>query len=128
LKFFDILMNLYTELILDHYQNPRNWGTLSKDSYFVKVTNPLCGDYIEMQAKFKNDKLREIKFKGQGCVVSRASASMLTEYALGKRKNQLKKIDKKIMIKLLGIELGVNRIKCGLLPLEALKKLLILAK
>lgn len=117
-------MSIYSELILDHYQNPRNYGTISKPTKKVSVSNPLCGDRIELMVIVDKDAIREIKFQGVGCAISKASASMLTEYALGKSKQQLKKLDRDFIIKLLGIELGVNRIKCALLPLEALKKLL----
>ncbi|KKP85772.1 MAG: Nitrogen fixation protein NifU [Candidatus Roizmanbacteria bacterium GW2011_GWA2_35_8] len=80
-------MSIYSELILDHYQN-----------------------------------------QGIGCAISKASSSMLTEYLKGKAKDELQKLDKDFMIKMLGIDLGINRIKCALLPLEALKKLLVINK
>ncbi len=74
----------------------------------------------------KNDKVSDIKFSGKGCAISQASASLLTDYAKGKRKEDLKKLDRNFMIRTLGIELGPNRIKCALLPLEALYKLISL--
>jgi len=116
-------MNIYSELILDHYQNPRNYGKISKPTFSSKVSNPLCGDEIELTVKIKDKKVAEIKFQGKGCAISKASASMLTEYLKEKPEVELKKIDKDFIIKMLGIELGVNRIKCALLPLEAIKKL-----
>ena len=78
-----------------------------------------------MDALFEKDKVKQIKFKGQGCAISQASASILTDYVLNKAKEELKKLDKDFMIKLLGIELGPTRIRCALLPLEALHKLII---
>ena len=116
-------MSLYSELILDHYQNPRNFGEVNHPTHQSKVSNPLCGDKIKMTVKIEKNKVADIKFEGVGCAVSKASASMLTEYLKGKTKEELQKVDKKFIIKMLGIELGVNRIKCALLPLEALKKL-----
>ncbi len=116
-------MSIYSEIILDHYQNPRNFGKLNRPTNKSKVSNPLCGDEIEMSVVVKNNMIKEVKFKGQGCAISLASSSMLTEYLKGKYVVQLKKIDKDFIIKMLGIELGVNRIKCALLPLEALKNL-----
>lgn len=77
-----------------------------------------------MDVKLINSILKDIKFKGQGCAISIASASMLTEKAKGKKKEDLIKWDKDFIIKMLGIELNVNRIKCALLPLEALQKIL----
>ena len=118
-------MNIYSEIILDHYQNPRNFGTIKNPSKKTVIFNPSCGDRIELDIIFSKDKIKEIKFRGEGCAISLASASILTGYTLHKAKDELKKLDKDSMIKLLGIELGPNRIKCALLSLEALSKLLI---
>lgn len=117
-------MSIYQEIILEHYKNPRNFGTLKSPSKKTSVSNPSCGDKIEMDVVFTGKKIMEIKFSGQGCAISQAAASLLTEYSKGKTNEELQKLDKEFMIKLLGIELGPNRIKCALLPLEALHKLL----
>ncbi len=117
-------MSIYSELILDHYQNPRNLGRIKNATGSIHVSNPLCGDKIEMTVDVEKGRIRDIKFEGVGCAVSTASSSMLTEYAKSRKVKDLKKIDQKFMIELLGIKLGVNRIKCALLPLEALHKLL----
>ena len=118
-------MNIYSELVLDHYRYPRNFGSLKNPSKKSVIFNPSCGDRIEMDALFEKDKVKQIKFKGQGCAISQASASILTVQVEGKSKEDLKKINKDSMIKLLGIELGPTRIRCALLPLEALHKLII---
>lgn len=117
-------MTLYSEIILDHYQAPRNRGKIKDSTAQCHVSNPLCGDQIDMEIKVKDGVVSDIKFEGVGCAISTASASMLTEYAKGKKITDLKKMDQKSIIELLGIELGVNRIKCALLPLEALHKLI----
>jgi len=117
-------MNIYQDLILDHYHHPHNKGKIDKPSESVKVNNPLCGDKIEMTVNFEKNKVKEIKFEGEGCVISTASASMLTDFAKNKTKEELKKLDSKFIIKLLGIDLGMTRIKCAVLPLEALHKLI----
>jgi len=77
-----------------------------------------------MTVNFEKNKVKEIKFEGEGCVISTASASMLTDFAKNKTKEELKKLDSKFIIKLLGIDLGMTRIKCAVLPLEALHKLI----
>ena len=118
-------MNIYRELILEHYKSPHNYGSIKNPSKRSVIFNPSCGDRIELDIILSKNKVEEIKFRGQGCAISQASASILTDYVQGKLKKDLKKIDKEFMIKLLGIELGPNRIKCALLPLEALYKLLI---
>ena len=118
------MSSIYTEIILDHYQNPRNFGEVKNPTREVEVNNTLCGDRIKMMIILDKEKVTEIKFTGVGCAISIASASMLTEHVKGKTKEQLKKIDKKFITKMLGVNLGVNRIKCALLALEALKRLL----
>jgi len=117
-------MNIYQDIILDHYHHPHNFGNLNKFSKSIQVSNPLCGDKIGMTVNFEKNEIKEIKFQGEGCVISTASASMLTDYAKNKSKHELKKLDSKFIIKMLGIDLGLNRIKCAVLPLEALHKLL----
>lgn len=117
-------MNIYKDLILDHYHRPHNQGKLNKSDRLAIVDNPLCGDRIEMTVNFEKNKIKKIKFQGEGCVISKASASLLSDYAKGKSKQELKKLDSKFIIKMLGIGLGINRIKCAVLPLEALHKLI----
>lgn len=116
-------MSIYQEIILDHYRNPRNKGKLDKASGTIALSNPLCGDEIEMQIKEENGVIIEAAFSGKGCAISQASSSMLTEYVKGKTKEELKKIDKDVITEMLGIELSPNRLKCALLPMEALLKL-----
>ena len=118
-------MNLYQDFILDHYKNPQNFGTLVAPDKKVIVNNPLCGDKIEMSIKLKKGKMNEIAFTGEGCAISLAAASMLTNYAKGKPSSQLQKLDRSFILKLLGIELSPNRLKCALLPLEGLHKLIM---
>ena len=118
-------MNIYQDIILDHYHHPHNLGKIDRPDGSISVNNPLCGDKIEMTINFQNNKVKDIKFQGEGCVISTASASLLTDFVKNKTKQELKKLDSKFIIKMLGIDLGMNRIKCALLPLEALHKLLV---
>lgn len=117
-------MTIYKEIILESFKNPKNYGKMAHASKSIAVANPLCGDVISMSVKLKGDKIEDIKFVGAGCVISQALSSRLTQYVKGKKKTKLRKLDRDFMIKLLGIELGPNRIKCAMLPLEALQKLL----
>lgn len=117
-------MNIYSELILDHYQNPRNFGKLKKPTKKTVIFNPSCGDRIELDIILAKNKIKDIKFRAQGCAISQASASMLTDTIKGKAKEDLQKLDKDFIITMLGVDLGPNRIKCALLPLEALQRLL----
>lgn len=117
-------MSIYRDIILDHYQNPRNFGKLKKPTATVDVSNLLCGDKIQMDIKEDRGVIKDISFSGEGCAISKASASMLTEFAKGKPKDELRKIDKTFIINMVGFELSPNRLKCALLPLEALIKIL----
>lgn len=116
-------MSIYQEIILDHYRNPRNFGTL-KDAVSLELSNPLCGDVISMSIKYRDNKIEEINFMGKGCAISIASASLLTEYVKGKSIDELRNLTKSSILEMLGIELSPNRLKCALLPLEILKKVI----
>jgi len=114
--------DMYKEIILDYYKNPRNRGTIESPDAKAKDSNPLCGDVVEMQLKFKDGKVSDIKFNGDGCAISQASASMLTEVAMGKSIEDVRKIDKTVLLENLGSpNLGAVRIKCALLPLKVMK-------
>jgi nitrogen fixation NifU-like protein len=113
--------DLYRQNILDHYQNPRNWGTLDKPDISAEDSNPLCGDKIRMDIKVKDDRVEAVRFSGTGCSISRAAASMLTEAIEGKTLDEVKRIGKEEIMDMLGIELGPVRLKCALLALKTLK-------
>ncbi len=112
---------LYRENILDHYKNPRNYGEIENPDISYFDTNPLCGDELQMQIKVKDGKADDVKFKGKGCSISLASASMLTEMILGQDMEEVKKIGKKEILDAVGLQLGPSRIKCALLSLKVLK-------
>lgn len=76
--------DLYQALILDHYRKPRNRGKIEGATRSVELFNPLCGDEIAVDLKLDGDKLSDVKFHGQGCSISQASASMMTELLKGK--------------------------------------------
>ncbi len=110
---------IYQEIILDHYKNPHNQGEFPDYAEKVNVSNPLCGDKIVLQVIFENEVVKDIKFKGAGCAISIASASILTDSLKGKTKSEILKMDKNTILELLGIQLTPNRLKCALLSLEA---------
>lgn len=115
--------NIYREEIIDHSKNPRNFGKLSKPDIKYKENNPLCGDEIEMQLKFDSQGVvKQVAFWGEGCSISKAAASMLTEKIKGKSLAELKKLSGQDVLNLLGVKLGPARLKCAFLALEALKK------
>jgi nitrogen fixation NifU-like protein len=114
---------IYRELILDYYRNPRNFGKVEPHDISARDSNPLCGDEIEIQVRVSPDKkIDEIKFTGKGCAISQASASMLTEFAKGKPLEWVKELSKEDIFKMLGTsELGPARVKCALLSMKVLK-------
>lgn len=117
-------MDLYREEILDHFKHPRNWGKLKQADGRAKETNASCGDIMEMEVKMKADKIEKIKFQGEGCAISMAAGSMLTEMVEGKEKKEVEKMDDETMLKRLGIKVSVTRRKCVSLGLVTLKKAL----
>lgn len=116
--------SLYRETILEHWRNPQNWGTVDEADFMVDDYNPLCGDSIHLTGKLINRKISEIKFTGEGCVISRAAGSILTEYVRGKSVKEIKGLNQKDYLSLLEIPLTVARLKCALLPYSALQKAL----
>lgn len=112
---------IYRENILDHYNYPRNKGSLKSPDIFVKDSNPLCGDVVEFGINMNYGKVSEAKFDGKGCAICLASASMLTDFIKGKKAGEVLQMEKKTILKLLGIEPSPNRLKCALLPMEVLK-------
>ena len=114
--------DIYREIILDYYRNPRNFGKIESPDIVLRESNPLCGDEIEIHVKFDGDKVKDIKFNGKGCAISQASASMLTEMVMGKSLEDMKKVGKEDILESLGLpNLGPARIKCALLSLKTLK-------
>lgn len=113
---------LYKENILDHYRNPRNVGTLKNPTHSHTEHNPLCGDVVRIDLLVNdNNVVDQVAFKGKGCAISQASASMLTEMLTGKTLETVKQISKEDILETLGLEIGPVRLKCALLPLKALK-------
>jgi len=113
--------DIYKDIILDYYRNPRNFGDLPNPDVRAKDSNPLCGDIIEMQLKINDGKIEDVRFKGKGCAISQASASMLTETVKGKTLDEVKAMSKSDVLNLLGIDPGPTRIKCALLGLKVVK-------
>jgi len=115
----------YREKIIEHYRNPRNYGSIEDAQIKVQEANPLCGDDIELYIKLDEEKrVEDIKFRGRGCALSIASASLMTEHLKGKSIDYLLSFTKKDLLDTLCIKtLGLNpvRIKCALLPYKALK-------
>ncbi len=133
------LSALYQEIILDHYRRPRNKGALHHADASVAMKNPLCGDEIELQLEFDGDTVRDVKFTGQGCSISQASTSMMTELVKGKREHEIERLREAFRAMVMGdataetTSLGTARalagvsrfparVKCALLGWNALEE------
>lgn len=114
--------DLYRELILDHYRDPRNKGRLDPANISYGEDNPLCGDHIHLDLRLDDEqRVVEVGWDGEGCAISMASASMLSELIKGKTLDELRLLGKDDVLEMLGIELGPVRLKCALLSLKVLK-------
>ena len=113
--------NLYREIILDHYRNPRNKGTLDPADFSYEDTNPLCGDEVRIDLRVAGDRVADVKFSGRGCAISQASASILTELVEGRPLAEVKALTKDDLLEELGIPVSPARLKCALLGLKVLK-------
>ena len=117
---------LYRDFILDHYRNPRNAGAIERPDASFEDFNPLCGDKIRMDLRIHDGVVEDIKFKGRGCAISQASASLLTEEIKGKKVAEIDHIGKEEVLANLGINISAARLKCALLGLKVLKQALAL--
>jgi len=113
---------LYKDLLMDHYRHPRNRGVLKKPDLVSERYNPSCGDSIQFQGNVKAAILTDIAFQAQGCVLSLATASILSEEAKNQPLEEILSWKKERLLSLIGMELGPVRIKCALLPLQALQE------
>ncbi len=120
---------LYRELILDHYKNPRNHGVLDPSDARAEGQNPLCGDEITVSVRLgEGDVIEEVGFDGRGCAISQAATSMLTDLVKGRAAQDVAAMDKDELLEELGIPLTPVRLKCALLGLGVLKLALHKAK
>jgi nitrogen fixation protein NifU and related proteins len=121
---------MYREVILDHYKNPRNHGALEDADAEAEGQNPLCGDEVTVAVKFGADgeTIEEIRFEGRGCAISQAATSMLTELVEGRKAADVAVLDKQELLDEIAIQLTPVRLKCAMLGLTTLKVALHKAK
>jgi nitrogen fixation NifU-like protein len=121
---------LYREVILDHYKNPRGHGLLDHPDAEAEGQNPLCGDEVSIYVAFgeDGDTIDEVKFSGRGCAISQAATSMLTEMVKGRSAAEVAALPRDELLDEIGIPLTPVRLKCALLGLSTLKLALHKAK
>ncbi len=113
--------DFYRDYILDHYRNPRNFGSLERADVEAEDLNPLCGDQIRMQLALDDGVVSDVRFSGRGCAISQASASMLTERVKGMKLADIAKLSKDVVLEDVGIGISPTRMKCAMLGLRVLK-------
>ena len=113
---------LYRDQILEHYKRPHNFGRLGDFDLHFEDTNPFCGDEQHVFIKLgEDDRVAEVAFEGQGCAISTAATSLLTDELAGMSRQDLLALPKDFVLDLLGIEISATRLKCALLGLKVVK-------
>ena len=109
--------DMYRQQILDHYKNPRNKGEMADPDFSHTGENPSCGDTITMNVKLDADgeTIEFVSFTGDGCAISQASASMLSEQLRGMTLSELDAMDTDDVTEMLGVDISPMRIKCAVL-------------
>jgi nitrogen fixation NifU-like protein len=121
---------LYREVILDHYKNPRGHGLLDEPDAQAEGQNPLCGDEVTVSLKFAEDgeTIADVGFEGRGCAISQAATSMLTEIVKGRTAAEVAELPREELLEEIGIPLTPVRLKCAILGLGVMKVALHRAK
>ncbi len=112
---------LYRDYILDHYKHPRNFGTLEPHDLEWHDHNPLCGDELGVHVLVEDGKVADLRFHGQGCAISQAAASIVSDELIGKSVDELPELSADWLIDLLGIDISPTRRKCALLSLKVMR-------
>ena len=117
----DMQQKLYSDTLLDHFRNPRNYGSLPSPDTAYEEFNPLCGDRIRIEMRISDNRIAEARFVGDGCAICIAAASLLTELVLGVEIAPGALISDEELLASLKSDIKPSRMKCALLPLEALR-------
>ena len=115
------LDNLYREVILDHYKNPRGHGVIADPDAQAEGQNPLCGDEVAIMVEFDGDTIADVKFQGRGCAISQAATLMLMDMVTGRTAEEVATMSRDELLEEVGIPLTPVRLKCALLGLGVLK-------
>tara|TARA_Y100000310_G_scaffold328062_1_gene395486 strand:- start:28203 stop:28589 length:387 start_codon:yes stop_codon:yes gene_type:complete len=115
------MTNMYQENIIDLYKHPKNKGMLESPTHEYSKNNPLCGDEISIQLIIEDNKIKDVKFLGEGCAISIASVSMLTDKIKRMDIEEINNLTKDDILEMLHIPISTARIKCALLSLETVK-------
>lgn len=114
---------LYSEKIMSHYYHPHNYGLWPEFSVEERHSNPLCGDVITVRLRFLDEKVVGVCFEHEGCVISRAAASLLCENIQDKTKQEVREMTYAHIERLLGITVMPARMKCATLALDTIQRM-----
>lgn len=114
-------MSLYGEKIAEHAKNPRNQGALDHPDAAHEGTNPLCGDRLRMQLRLIDGRIAQVRFHAEACMVSIASASILSELLQGMSVEDARALPRERLLQALETELRPGRVNCALLPLQVVQ-------
>lgn len=112
---------MYSDLVMDHFRNPRNMGVIEDADGVGEVGNPTCGDMMRITIKVKDDRLEDVKFQTLGCGAAVATSSMVTEMAIGKTLDEADEISNKSVAESLG-GLPPAKMHCSNLAADGLHK------
>ena len=113
---------LYQEELMEHYRYPQNIKPLTNPHFSATESNPSCGDSMYIEGYINDNAISNLCFKGSGCVISQATASMLTQKCIGSSLIMVRSLSQSDIVELIGIELGPVRLKCALLSLHVLQR------
>jgi nitrogen fixation protein NifU and related proteins len=121
-------MDIYQENILDHYHEPHNHGEITNPTHVRSANNPTCGDKVSITAIVEEGVVKDLKFTGEGCTISQAATSIVSDEVIGKSVDDVLAIDREKMTELLGVDVGIGRIRCALLGIRTIQKALEFGK
>lgn len=121
-------MDIYAQNIIDHYHAPHNCGRLSEPKLSSEQLNRSCGDQITVDLKLETDKITDLKFEANGCAISVASMSLLSDYLLNKNKAEVLALKYQDILNILGVPVAERRYKCVLLGLLAVQNIILKAE
>jgi|SRR5215471_6838670 len=122
------MATVYSDVVLDHFRNPRNVGSLPAPDISYEIFNPLCGDRIRIEIELGKNEIRAARFQGDGCAITIAAASLLTEMIVGSNISDIEIVSGERLLSSLECKIQPAREKCALLPLEALRSGIMLYK
>ena len=115
------MANLYSEVLLDHFRNPRNVGSLPAPDVAYEAVNPLCGDRVRFELNLRGHVIEMVRFRGDGCAICIAAASLLTELSVGADIDQSELVSNEQLLSSLQSDISPSRMQCVFLPLEVLR-------